>query len=59
MLGIELQNQAIENENLCYYNLCDVDNETSPSYHHKYQEEDGICYCFNEYNEIIKQTYLG
>jgi len=55
--GINLADTEIENENICYYDVCDVDNVDSPSY--DYDFINGVCYCYNQTNHIIQEAYLG
>jgi len=52
-------NKTIENDNYCYYDVCDVDNLESPAYDYYYDEVEGICSCFDENYEVYEQTYLG
>lgn len=57
--GLSSVNESIENDNFCYYDFCDVDNDESPAYMYIYDEYEKVCTCYNEYNEIIQETYLG
>ena len=56
---MKLGNESIDNDNSCYYDVCDVDNLNSASYHYYYDNAEKVCYCYDEYYEIIEQTYLG
>jgi len=52
----QLGYQAIDNENICYYDVCKMDTlEYSAWYYDDYEK---VCYCY-EGDDITQQKYLG
>ncbi|MFW6233409.1 MAG: hypothetical protein ACOC3Z_01980 [Nanoarchaeota archaeon] len=53
-----LGNKAIENENTCVYQICELGEPSSKYDSYYYDTTEDFCYCYKN-NEVAKKKYIG